>query len=112
MCSSRLVQRGGERHREVRCFRVVRRTGLILGVGALMLIGAVAGFIIVPEYKPVPAGTPFDFRGYTLTSQVAIGLSQTAYDALRITTWALVIVGVIVVLVGVIRYWRASGRTT
>lgn len=37
----------------------------------------------------------------------AVGLSQTMYDALRIATWACVIVGVILLLVGLIAAWRA-----
>jgi hypothetical protein len=39
------------------------------------------------------------------------GLSQNAYDLLRIGAWALVIVGVLVIM-GLIWYWGAQVRRT
>jgi hypothetical protein len=38
---------------------------------------------------------------------VHVGLSQMAYDVLRIAAWALVIVGALVVITGLIRYCGA-----
>jgi hypothetical protein len=38
----------------------------------------------------------------------ASGLSPTAYDLLHIGAWALVILGGLTVLLGLIRYWRAA----
>ena len=40
----------------------------------------------------------------------ATGLPRTAYDAVRVTTWALVIVGVLLVVLGLIRYARQEVR--
>jgi hypothetical protein len=38
------------------------------------------------------------------------GLSPTAYDLLRVGAWALVIVGGLLVVTGVIRYWASQTR--
>jgi hypothetical protein len=37
-------------------------------------------------------------------------LPQTAYDLLRIAAWALVIIGGLLVVTGLISYWRTQGR--
>lgn len=93
----------------------MRRAGLgAVAVGAVLLVGAVAGFIVVPEHKP---GSYVARQGPTLPLEcatgggvpancVAAGLSRTAYDALRIVTWALLIVGGLLVAMGLIRYAR------
>ena len=44
-----------------------------------------------------------------LASHPASGLSQTAYDLLRVGAWALVIVGGLLVIVGLIRVAQARG---
>jgi uncharacterized membrane protein HdeD (DUF308 family) len=68
--------------------------------GAVLLIAGVAAFIEAHSHRPLPA-----WGGGTE------GLSQTAYDLLRIGAWALVIVGVVTVIVGLIRYWQRPRRT-
>lgn len=101
----------------------------ILSAGAVLLIAAAAGFIVVPEHAPAsrlvgyrPAdGGQMDqalcqaegpasgaCKGYHPGHDVAVGLSRTAYDVLRVGTWACVIVGLILVLVGLITTWRRS----
>jgi hypothetical protein len=44
--------------------------------------------------------------------QIATGLSRTLYDVLRITTWAVLIVGLLMVAVGLIGYarWDRNAR--
>ena len=41
---------------------------------------------------------------------IVSGLTQTPYDLLRIGAWALVIVGALFVVTGLIRYWGAQAR--
>jgi hypothetical protein len=37
-------------------------------------------------------------------------LSHSAYDLLRIGAWALVIIGALLVVMGLTRYWRAQAQ--
>jgi hypothetical protein len=77
---------------------------LTIALGAVLLIVAVARFVIVPEHAPVP---PQCVRGQACltgddpASYVAHG------DVLRIATWAALIVGVLAVIVGLIGYARS-----
>jgi hypothetical protein len=48
--------------------------------------------------------------GYLTLTGPSRGLSQTAYDLLRIGAWALVIVGGLLVVTGRIRYWETRRR--
>jgi hypothetical protein len=82
--------------------------------GAITLIAGIAAFIEAHSHPPElesrcrTGGTACpleDFRN------VHIGLSQTAYDLLRIGAWALMILGAVTVIVGLIRY-RAGMRST
>jgi hypothetical protein len=100
--------------------KAMRRKGLgTVAVGAVLMIAAVAGFVIVPEHTPgtaivsVPPNGPRVCGsggnqpcGDATTAIVATGLSRTAYDVARIATWALVIVGALVVAMGLTRYGR------
>jgi hypothetical protein len=75
--------------------------------GALLLIAATVGFVLVPEHHPgsfqtCPNGAP----GCVSLVTVHTGLSRPAYDALLVATWALLICGVLTVVVGLIRYAR------
>lgn len=80
---------------------MTRKPALRLSVGTLLLAVAVVGFVIVPEHKPHLAPAPGWWGG-----PYRVGWSQTAYDAARIGTWALLIVGVILLAVGLIDYAR------
>jgi hypothetical protein len=67
--------------------------------GALPIIAGIAGFILADRNRPIPAHRP---EVGLITP--ASGLSTTAYDLLRIGAWALVIIGVLTVILGLIRY--------
>jgi hypothetical protein len=72
-------------------------------IGAALVIAGIAAFIAADRHKPLvlspSLGTSF--------GGVAIhrGLSPTAYDLLRIGAWALVIIGALLIVMGLIRYW-------
>jgi hypothetical protein len=75
--------------------------------GAIMVIAGIAAFIEAHGHKPqlVYAGNTRDevIREVQAgAQQVHIGLSQTAYDLLRIGAWALAIFGGLLVVVGLI----------
>jgi hypothetical protein len=98
-----------------------------IAVGAVLLIAAAAGFIIVPEHAPgfgygVP-GRPAVICSGPATPEEAHtalagcrtlhpGLSRTAYDALRIATWAALILGVLVAAMGLIQTARVRPERT
>ncbi len=68
-------------------------------VGAIPIIVGVAAFVEAHRHVPIPARQP----GIGLVTP-ASGLSPTAYDLLRIGGWALVILGILTVVLGLIRY--------
>ena len=88
----------------------MRRKGFgAVMAGAVLLIAAVVGFILVPEHKPAIRDTYDCLNDYTfrpLPASCLAGLSRTAYDAARIGTWAAVVVGTLLVVMGLIRYAR------
>lgn len=113
----------------------MRRKGIgAVALGGVLLIAAVTGFIIVPEHKPgtTPSATvkPVNANNLAANSYCPggdptlvvprdfqcpgpprkIGLSHTAYDGLRIATWALAILGVLTVVTGLIRYARPGSE--
>jgi hypothetical protein len=87
-------------------------------LGTILLICAVAGFVILPEHKPTSAayaGTGTYVPGCSDQERLsptgclvkpAHGLSRTSYDALRITTWALAISGAVIVTFALVREIR------
>ena len=77
--------------------------------GAALVIAGVAAFIEAHSHMPVPA-MPCEANVFRCTPVPASGLSQTGYDLLRIGAWALVIVGALLIVVGLIGYWGAQGR--
>jgi hypothetical protein len=101
----------------------MRRAAVTISLGALLLIAAVAGFVIVPEHMPnityADPGVPF--VGCVAPSPGLIqphgcrtirsGVSHTVYDGLRIATWAVLIVGALLVTVGLINYARRLPQT-
>lgn len=104
----------------------VRRIGTsgLLYAGGLLLVLAVVGLVIVPQHAPSfsagNAGSPVKYsiciaqggtdaqcdRASGATGGAPIGLARSLYDLLLITSWALLIVGSIVVAVGLIRTWQ------
>ena len=78
----------------------------VLG-GAVLVIAGIAAFIEAHSHAP-RYGCP---SGQSECGQlVPRGLSQTAYDLLRIGAWALVIVGGLLVVTGLIRYRTSQIR--
>lgn len=110
----------------------MRRKGLgAVAVGAVLLIAAVVGLIVVPEHHPTSRselvtsegqvvrecfstgsqGGPYTYRGVPChDATITSGPSQTLDDAVRIATWALAIFGACVVALGLIRYARPEVR--
>jgi uncharacterized membrane protein HdeD (DUF308 family) len=82
-------------------------------VGAALVIAGIAAFIEAYSHPPElesrcrTGGKACPLEAF---SAVHIGLSKTAYDLLRIGAWALVIVGVLLVVTGLIAYWGAQAR--
>jgi hypothetical protein len=95
--------------------------------GALAVTAGIAAFIEAHSNQPVAAHTPLPESplqhlqleralGYVFpiggSGTPASGLSPTAYDLLRIGAWALVILGALTVILGLIRYWTAAKAAT
>jgi len=84
----------------------VRRKGVgAVALGAVLLIAAVVGFVIVPEHKPHTV-TSVAGGFECLSNCTTVGWSQTMYDVALIATWAVLIVGALLVVMGLIRYAR------
>jgi hypothetical protein len=75
---------------------------MLMALGAVLLVGAATGFVIVPEHKP-----QFSCGGW---GGPCGGWSRPAYDAARIGTWALLIVGALLVVIGIINFARGPHR--
>jgi len=71
--------------------------------GAALVVGGIAAFIEAQSHRPRIVTEPGRARGAYV--EYATGLSHTGYDLLRIGAWALVIVGGLLVVVGLIGYW-------
>jgi hypothetical protein len=82
-------------------------------VGAVLTIAGIAAFIEAHSHPPEVesrcrrGGEVCPLEEFI---HVHVGLSQTAYDLLRISAWALIIIGALLVLTGLIRYWGAQTR--
>ena len=75
--------------------------------GAVLVIAGIAAFIEAHSHRPGFEGLT-EIRRARLESRGAAptsGLSPTAYDLLHIGAWALVILGGLLVITGLIRYW-------
>jgi uncharacterized membrane protein len=73
-------------------------------LGATLAVAGIAGFIEASAHQP--NSCLIRERG----SPCHHGLSPTAYDLLRIASWALVISGALLVLIGLMRYWIEAHR--
>jgi hypothetical protein len=94
-----------------------RAGGVIIALGVLLLIAAVVGFVIVPEHVPMDeqlgqCGGPLTLPYPGPCRIVHYGFSQTLYDAVKIATWAALIVGAVLVALGLIRFARRGRVTT
>jgi hypothetical protein len=67
--------------------------------GVILIIGGIAAFIEADRHIPVPSRHP----GIGVIIP-ASGLSDTAYDLVRLGGWALVILGAVSVIASLIRY--------
>jgi uncharacterized membrane protein HdeD (DUF308 family) len=84
--------------------------------GALMVIAGIATFIETHSHRPKSARTLEQYDAITrsqlaqqgVTPRPASGLSPDTYDLLRIGAWALVILGVLTIVLGLIRYYRTA----
>jgi len=94
---------------------------LRLYVGALLVVGGIAAFIEAHSNHPVAATE----GGYTSARQAlrighrtyfsgspAKGLSPTDYDLLRIGAWALLVLGVLTMVLGLLRLWDIPKRAS
>lgn len=83
--------------------------------GAVLVIAGIAAFIEAhgraPAYvyrcvpEPCPVETRVGALLHTVSELESGHLAQTPYDLLRIGAWALLIVGGLLVIVGLIGYW-------
>lgn len=90
--------------------RMSRRGIGAVAVGAVLLTAAVVGFIVVPEHAP-GLSSDLSCAGWSpAPPRCHTGWSQTAYDVARIATWALAILGALLVAMGLIRYARPEAQ--
>lgn len=75
-------------------------------LGASLAVAGIAGFIEAAAHRPECA----EIREIGGVCPHVIGLSSTAYDLLRIASWALVIFGVLLILIGLMQLWTTAGR--
>jgi hypothetical protein len=85
--------------------------------GAVVVVAGIAAFIEAHSHHPVAATVlstePRIARAEQaagVAPESASGLSSTAYDLLRIGAWALVIIGALLIIVGLIGYWGRTKR--
>jgi hypothetical protein len=80
--------------------------------GAARMVAGIAAFIEASSHHATARTVnEYGLEGQHITVQhAASGLSQTAYDLLRIGAWALVIVGALVIVTGLIGYRAAQTR--
>lgn len=75
----------------------------IYGGAAAFLVG-ISAFIVDYRNRPLPA-----FQAFDQGTHIALvrGLSPTAYDLIHVGGWALIIAGVLLMVMGLIRYSAA-----
>ena len=78
--------------------------------GAVLVIAGIAAFIEAHSHHTTVHSTRRTWTASIISEHRASGLSQTAYDLLRIGAWALVIIGGLLIVTGLIRYWGAQAR--
>ena len=80
-------------------------------VGALLIVAGIAAFIEAHSHQPrwgYAGTTPAQIRSEARWEgpQIHFGLTETTYDLLRIGAWALLLLGALTVILGLIRYAR------
>jgi hypothetical protein len=76
-------------------------------IGVALVIAGIAAFVEASSHVPRHCNPGVR---YLPGPCHPTGLSQTAYDLLRIGGWALVLVGGALVVTGLIRYWQSGQR--
>jgi hypothetical protein len=72
--------------------------------GAALFLAGVSAFIVDYRNRPLPAFRPID---HGTQVELTTGLSPTAYDLVHVAGWALIIGGVLLMIMGLIRYSAA-----
>jgi hypothetical protein len=72
-------------------------------LGAALIVAGIAALIIASDHHPVSA---FDPSRFFVPVRAAAAWSRTAYDAVRMGGWALVVVGALVVALVLVREVR------
>jgi hypothetical protein len=85
----------------------MRRTVVMIALGVLLVVGAVAGFVILPEHRTLPPHGHWWDASYFPGRP---GLQHTLYDVLRILTWSFLVTGTVIVAVGLLDYGRRPAR--
>jgi hypothetical protein len=88
--------------------------------GAALVVAGIAAFIEAHTHRPesnylCPEGHEpcIIGEGQRVHLHLATrGLSQTPYDLLRIGAWALMIVGALLIVVGLMDHWRRPREST
>ncbi len=70
--------------------------------GAALVIAGISAFIETHAHRPMHSGLPIRLlSGESAPPE----LSTTAYELLRIGAWALVIIGALLIIMGLMSYW-------
>jgi len=75
-------------------------------VGAVLVVAVTAALIEAHSHSPYNC---VGLEGCN-TARQGRALSLTAYDLLRIGAWALVIVGALLIVTGLVRHWGSQAR--
>ena len=73
-----------------------------LWLGAALMLAGVSAFIVDFRNKPLPV---LEISG--THAALVSGLTPTAYDVIHVAGWALIIAGVLLMIMGLIRYSAA-----
>jgi uncharacterized membrane protein len=86
----------------------MRNSYRLIGIGLAAFLAGIIGFIVDLRHRPFEAA-------YIGTQRLRVretGLSGTAYDLIHVASWMLVTAGVIVIIMGLIRFSAALRRTS
>jgi uncharacterized membrane protein HdeD (DUF308 family) len=79
--------------------------------GAVAVLAGIAALIEAYSHSPEPPLVPTNFKGPNVLGVLELrsstsGWSQTAYDLARIGGWALIVLGAVTLIMGLIRHWQ------